>query len=357
MRADIARRMLVAMTSDNVTREGIVLPARVDPSGLTGPTRGRAQGPGYRRVGPGYYVTAEVDSLQLEQRIVEAMAGTPDDAAVTGWAALAWLRAPWFSGFGTDGRTPLRVPVNLRGRRGMAPRAGVVWVEDWLPDEDVLEIDGLLISAPARSVTFEIRRSWRTDRAIQCLDMAAACDLVSLEEVRVDRERLAGRPGVTKIDTALEWADENVWSPQETTLRLEWREQVSAAPVVTNVPIFSPDGRHLLTPDLFDPVAGVAGEYNGTVHLQEGNRRTDLGRDELYRELGIEQVIMMSAAHDDRSAFRQRLLAAYRRSSERRHPRRWTLDQPSWWVDTSTVARRRALTEEQRVIWLRRRAG
>lgn len=66
---------------------------------------------------------------------------------------------------------------------------------------------------------------------------------------------------------------------------------------------------------------------------------------------------MMSTADDDVMAFRQRLRAAYRRAAERRRPRRWTLDQPPWWVDTSTVARRRALTADQRAVWLRRQTG
>ena len=346
------------MTSDNVTRAGVVVPVRVDPTGRGGPTPGQARGPRWRRAAPRYYTPAEVDPRPVDQRIVEAMAGTPADAALAGWAALHWAGGRWFSGFAGDGRTPLAVPVNLRERRGMCSRDGVTWVEDWLADTDVVEIDGLLVTVPARSVTFEVRRSRRADRAIRCIDMAAADDLVSIEEVRADRVRLAGRAGVAKLDFALDWADENTWSPQEVDMRIEWRESRHDATLLTNRPIFSLDGDHLVTPDLFDPVASVAGEYDGAVHLDEGLRRKDLGRDELYRELGIEQVTMMSAAADDVMSFRQRLRAAYRRAAAKpRNPRRWTLDQPAWWVDTSTVARRRALTADERGIWLRRRAG
>jgi len=65
----------------------------------------------------------------------------------------------------------------------------------------------------------------------------------------------------------------------------------------------------------------------------------------------------MSAAQDDRDAFRARLHRAYRRAAARRdHDRPWTLDQPEWWVDTSTVSRRRSLAEPDRARWLRYRS-
>ena len=53
------------------------------------------------------------------------------------------------------------------------------------------------------------------------------------------------------------------------------------------------------------------------------------------------------------SEFVQRLHDAYARAA--RTPvseRLWTIEQPSWWIDTSTVARRRALTEAQRRVAL-----
>lgn len=346
------------MDEPTITRPGICVPVRIDPKGRRGPTPGQARGRRWDRVGPGFYVPSDVDHHQVEQRIVEAMAGAPPDAAVTGWAAHAWLGGRWFSGLAADGRTPLPVPVNLGALRGMRPREGVTWVEDWLFGDDVIEIDGLRVTVPVRSTTFEVRRARSAARAIQFVDMTAAADLASVEELRAYRVRIAGRPGVAQLDLALDWADENVWSPQETPMRIEWREARPNATLLTNPPIFSLDGRHLMTPDLLDPDAGVAGEYNGAVHLGGELRRTDLGRDDLYRQLAIEPVAMMSSAHDDVAAFHTRLRHAYQRSEGApSRPRLWTLEQPDWWVDTSTVAKRRALSEEQRTRWLRRQIG
>ncbi len=124
-----------------------------------------------------------------------------------------------------------------------------------------------------------------------------------------------------------------------------------------NRPIFDLNGRHLLTPDLFDPVAGVLGEYNGAVHLNLRVGHRDLNREEICRQLGLEMVSMMSTDLRDKSAFEWRLDNAYRRAAARPLTTNWTLDLPSSWVDTSTVAKRRALDESQRELWLRRQAG
>lgn len=100
---------------------------------------------------------------------------------------------------------------------------------------------------------------------------------------------------------------------------------------------------------------GVAGEYNGRVHLAGGPFRRDLNKEAAYRHHGIEVVTMMSGDQRDTDNFERRLLAAYERALQRPLPGSWTLDQPDWWVDTSTVARRRALSQSERAIWLRRR--
>jgi hypothetical protein len=339
----------------SLRRPGVVVPARIDPSGLTGPTRGESRGPGWRRVAPGWYVPTSTESAALEQRIVEAVVGCGPGAAVTGWAALAWAGGRWFSGLAPDGRTPLPVPVALDDERIVRPRQGVRVSEDWLFDGDVIELDGLPITIPERSVTFEARRARTLVKAVQVIDMAAADDLVDIVSVATYTEQLIARPGLRRLRMALGWADENVWSPQEDTMRLTWGQARPGVRLLCNAPIFDHDGRHLLTPDLLDPERGVAGEYQGAVHLDGAVRRRDLNRDSLYRDLGIEQVEMMSGDRHDTIDFHRRLDAAYRRASA--PSTGWTLEQPSWWVDTSTVAARRSLDTAARAVWLRRRAA
>ncbi|MCR1784302.1 hypothetical protein KVF89_17305 [Nocardioides carbamazepini] len=343
-----------------MTRPGVALPCRVDPTGRTGPTPGQARGPRWRRVAPGWCVPAGCDGGMLDQRVVEALAGLPADAAATGWAALGWRGARWFRGLAADGRTRLDVPIALASR-GARPRAGVVLTEDWLFEADVEVVDGLPVTRVERAVAFEACRASSVPGAVRVIDMACADDLTDLHRLTRYVAGLIARPGVRTLRAALEIADENAWSPPEVEMRLAWLRRVPSAVLRTNCPLFdpwAPAGRHLVTPDLVDLAAGVVGEYDGAPHLARGVRRKDLERDALYRELDLEIVVMMSEDRRDLSAFFARLDAAYRRAAERPdRPRCWTVEQPDWWTDTSTVARRRALDEHQRRIWLRRLAG
>ena len=334
-----------------ITRPGVVPPVRVDPAGEVGPTPGQARGPGWRRVGPALYVPSSVDAGALDQRVAEAVLGCGPGAAATGWAGLAWEGGRWFR------RSDL-VPVALGDGRGVRPRPGVALSEDWLFEDDLIELDGLALTRAERSVTYEVRRALSLHDAVRVIDMAAYDDLVDLASLTTYATRLRGRPGTKQLDEALAWADENAWSPQEVPMRLYWRDARPRDRVHCNRPIFDRSGRHLITPDLLDVENGVAGEYDGAVHLEREVFRRDLDRDALYRDLGIELVTMVSSDHRDINGFLARLHGAYRRAAVPDPAERsWTDEQPSSWVDTSTVSARRALDAGERAIWLRRRAA
>lgn len=334
-----------------VHRQGVVPPVRLDPTGRSGPTRRQLRKGGWRRTGQGLYVPADVDAGGLHQRIVEAAAFLPAGGAVTGWAALAWLRTKWFNGTARDGRTPLPVPLALDGNRDTVRSQGVLLSDDWLFEDDIVEVDGLPITIPERAVSFEARRARSDEDAVRVIDLAAAADHVSVNSMRDYAARLVARPGIRRVRRAIELADENVWSPMETTMRLAWSANDLCGPLLCNAPVFDLAGNHLFTPDLLDPGRGVAGEYDGLVHLEDGVRKRDLDRESLYRDHGLELVMMVNSDLPEKERFDHRLAGAYRRA--RRPLGSWTLDQPPWWVDTSTVAKRLALTEEERDRWLR----
>ena len=334
-----------------MTRPGVVAPVRLDASGRSGPTPGQARGPHWRRVGSGLYVPCSVDPATTDQRIVEAVLGCAEDAAATGWAGLNWQGARWL-------QSDAPVPVALGDRRAVRPRPGVTLSEDWLFADDLIEVDGLPLTRPERSVTYEVRRARSLVAAVRWIDMAAYDDLVDLASLEVYATRLGSRPGSRRLRDALSWAEENVWSPQEVGMRIAWRQAMPRVRLRCNVPVFDLAGAHLLTPDLLDVEHGVAGEYDGVVHLERGTFRRDLNRDALYRDLGIELVTMMAADGRDLVEFLERLRGAYRRAAERRdRPRRWTTEQPDWWVDTSSVAARRSLDAGERAAWLGYRAS
>lgn len=339
-----------------ITRPGVVVPVRTDAAGVTGPTTAQSRGRGWRRSSWGFYVPSEVDGDQLEQRIVEAAAVLPAYGGVTGWAALAWAGGRWFDGLAPDGRTPLPVWLattcaDVRSQRGISISA------EGLDPRDLTELDGLPITTLVRAVCFEMRYAPTLAQAVTVLDMAAYSDLVSIDEAAAYSETLSGRTGIPRCREAIGLADENSWSPQEPPMRLVWEKGAGRRPLC-NVPVFDTNGRHVGTPDLLDPVAGVVGEYDGPLHLLSGQRSKDVRREGAFRRLGLEYVTMLASDRADPGPFIGRLLDAYARAE--RTPadlRLWSLTLPPWWTDTSTVAKRRALTGSARERLLRMRAA
>jgi hypothetical protein len=166
---------------------------------------------------------------------------------------------------------------------------------------------------------------------------------------RAPREGLSSYTGIPQCRRAIELAHENAWSPQEVTMMLIWILDAGLPPPLMNQPVFDLAGRHLGTPDLFDVETGAAGEYHGALHLVDQQPSRDRDRDERFRDVGLEPFVMRAGDSLDRPAAAQRMRAA--RDRARRIPdrfRAWTIESPSWWIPTTTVAQRRALTDLQK---------
>jgi len=323
-------------------------PVRTDPTGKNGPTRREAAGSEWRRSSQGLYVPSYVESTP-EQRIVETGAVVPDLGAVTGWGALRWLGATWFAG--TDGSgTERPVPLWCR-RRLVRPQALFDLSEERFDPHGRSLVDGVMVADAVAALTYEMRHAPSLTAAVQALDMAAYADLVSVAEATEWAQAHPSRVGIERCRRACAAGDENAWSPQETVMRMEWGQPT----LLTNHPVFDLGGHHQLTPDLLDARAGVAGEYDGAVHLTTGRRHRDVRREALCRELELELVVMTAPDVRAPEGFQRRLAAAYARAARRpASDRSWTIDLPAWWVRTDTVERRRALTGDQRARWLRR---
>jgi hypothetical protein len=212
---------------------------------------------------------------------------------------------------------------------------------------------------PRSAVSFLMRYAPSVREAARVHSMAAYDDLVSVAEM--ETYQTPGKnswTGVPRARAAVPLASENCWSPAEVDLLHVWVVDAGRPVPRCNQPLFDLSGRHLATPDVFDPATGVAGEYEGMVHLDRAARAGDVRREGLLRAHGVEVVTMTA---DDRwasGAFVARLHDAYRRAARVPHgERRWTVDPPSWWVPTATVAQRRALDPGQRARFLRYRAS
>lgn len=335
---------------------GVVLPVRVDPTGLTGPTKREAAGPEWRTSSRGLFVPASVARTPA-QRVAEAgMLVSSRGGAVTGWAALAWSGCWWFTGTRGDKDTFLPIPVAMP-RRLIRPQPLLHLCEERYDPEEVDIVDGLPMTALVRAVCFEMRYAANVGFATSWLDMAAFHDKVTIAEATAWAAVHPSYTGIEQCRQACALADENAWSPMEATLRIRWGNLGHPRPL-TNRPVFDLNGRHIGTPDVIDPVTGVLGEYDGEIHLEGTRRALDLRREHVYREHGLEPVTMVAADTIDDGPFAARLRAAYARAELRpASDRLWTLERPPWWPATFTVSQRRRLSDYERERWLRNRVG
>jgi hypothetical protein len=337
----------------------VAIPVRMDPQGLLGPTRGHARGPSWRRTSAGLYVPASVDPSAVDQRVVEAAAVLPDDwGGVTGWAHLAWEGATWFDGTPWGGGPTRAVTLAVGGNRAIRPQPGIATSEERLAPGDLVMVDGLRTTTLARSVCFEMRYARDVRDAVVTLDMACFNDHVSIDEVVAYGLGLNGWTGMPMFREACGLANENAWSPTEVDMRLVWGLDAGCPWPLCNQPVFSLAGELLGVPDLIDPVRGVYGEYDGALHLVGKQRDKDVDREAAFRAHGLEGVTMLSGDRHDPGRFIARLHQAYERAATLPPSARlWTLDQPSWWRDVSTVASRRSLDEYWRTRLLAHRAA
>ncbi|HET8665300.1 MAG TPA: hypothetical protein VFM08_13370 [Nocardioides sp.] len=333
-------------------------PVRIDPEGKAGPTAKQARGPSWRRTAHGLYVPADVEQT-TEQRIVEAAAVLPAYGGVTGWAGLSWLGARWFDGSRRGAPLPVTVATADRSIRPQ-PGFGIVTSEERMSPRELTVHRGLRVTTAIRSLFFEMRYAASDTEAVQYADMAAYDDLVSRAELGAFVAVNSGWTGVGRTRVGASDMSENAWSPAEVTMRRTWEHDAGLPRPLCNRPVFDLNGRHLGTPDLIDPVAGVLGEYNSALHLEGAQRSIDVDREARFRAAGLECVEMLTGDLTDPFPFIRRLRGAYARAA--RIPvadRRWTIEPPAWWVPTFTVEQRRNLTpaERERLLGYRRQAG
>ena len=114
-------------------------------------------------------------------------------------------------------------------------------------------------------------------------------------------------------------------------MKLVWLLDAVLPMPLINVPVFGLDGDLLGYPDLFDPVAGVVGEYNGVDHKSIERHRKDVAREERYRDHGLEYFTVVGGDLQDRELVVKRMVATRQRARFLEPEfRRWTLAPPAW---------------------------
>ena len=229
------------------------------------------------------------------------------------------------------------------------PQPGIAISHERLDPECVNVFDGVRITLPVRSAWFEMRYADNPRKAATVLSMAAYSDLVSIEELADFAALHRGWTGAPQCREAIALAEENVWSPKELEVAHVWFLDADLPRLVCNAPLFDLKGRFFATPDLLDLEAGLAIDYNSEHHAPLTTRMRDAGRDEAFRRHGIETLAVLGPHLSNTSSLVRRMREARGRARfEAESTRSWTAAPPPWWIQTHTVAMRRALSPADR---------
>ncbi|KQT93977.1 hypothetical protein ASG49_03275 [Marmoricola sp. Leaf446] len=308
---------------------GLVVPRRPDPSGRTGPTPGQARGPGFRRTTPGFHVPAGTPT-SVEQRILEQAQRLPPGGAVGGWASLRLHGAAYFDGVGRRGDRP--VPLVLPPGRTLHPFPGGRAVRASATPAVVVQY-GVPCTDPYAALLWELGQPTDATAALVAVDMALAAGVVRHDRLRSLTWDDLPRTRRSEALGAIQAADPRSLSPRETWLRWVWTDVADLGRPRCNWMVLGPDGRHLATPDLLDPVRGVAADYDGAAHRGAARHRRDERRKEALLTVGLEHVTVVGQGPGDESEVAGRLLAAADRAARRHEPRLWTVREgrlPGW---------------------------
>ena len=154
-------------------------------------------------------------------------------------------------------------------------------------------------------------RRGRLRPAVIAVDMVVAAGLASIDEITTYVAHPSPRgPAYPCVARRSSLAIDHSRSPQESRMRLIWILDAELPPPLCNRAVFDLDGRLLGYPDLFDPIAGVVGEYAGADHRDPDRHRADVVREELFRDHGLECFTVVGEDMHNHRRVAERMLAA-----------------------------------------------
>lgn len=262
-------------------------------------TKQRLRARAFRRETRDVYVLAEqVPSLPLRTRAL--LLALPDAVASHSTAAsLLALPVP---------RDPV-VHLTRRTGRPVSERPGVRTHRRRLRPQDVFDLDGLRVTTPQRT-WIDLSARLSTVPLVALGDaVARRVGVGALQEVA---DAATGLRGVVRARAALGLIDPGADSAAETAVRLVLHD-AGFLGLRHQVNVYDADGAWIARPDLADPEARVAVQYDGLVHLEAGVERWryDIDRDERTRAAGWQVVVLTArdlrapelAVHKVRAAY------------------------------------------------------
>lgn len=304
--------------------------------------RGTLRGAQYVRVARGYYrpATEQGAGITSTQRIVDAQATMPDGALIGGWAAAYVHGVDALDGLDHSTMRPLPVPVLLPPGLHRCDTERIHYRQSRRPirGEVVHEVP---VTRPVRTALDLACEASDLTEAVVALDAFLGARLLRPDHLQRGVERLGRRRGVRQARTAVDLARIGVLSTWETRLRVFAVLELGLAALHVNRAVFDRAGTLLGVPDLLDPEAALAMEYDGARWRSDraaGHRNREQHREDNAREERLERagLIVVRVEKSDLTTHRvklaQRIVGAHQDGMARDRTRdRWTLEEPDDW--------------------------
>jgi hypothetical protein len=256
----------------------------------------------YRRIHHNVYLPKNA-SRSLRENISGAWLWSGNRGIVAGRAAAALHGAKWVDQF-----TPIEIigPFNH-------PPPGIVVRRERISTEEVVDLDGLLVTNVARTA-FDLARHLPRGPAVSYLDALSAATGVTAADVTPLIANHKGARGVRECRTALSLMDGGAQSPKESWLRLVLVDAGLPRPVTQ---IRVTDGRLVAYLDMGWEQQMVAVEYDGEHHRTDRSQYVkDIWRAEMVSRLGWTVIRVINEDRPNRIVQRAREALA-RRSAPR----------------------------------------
>lgn len=297
-----------------------------------GISRDLTRGPRWRRTGRGYFVPAECDASLPTQRVLDVAPQIPPTGALTGWAAAYVHGVDQLDGLDPVSMAPLPITINLGRDLGRASTERVTYRRDLLSSRGRQMRHGLSVATPLRTAFDGARFAPTLVEAVAFLDQVIHVLPVSIAALRSLRRPSGKWTGIEQFRRAVALTDAAAANAWESRLRMFAMLQAGMPRLVVNQPVFDLEEHLLGIPDLLDPEAALALEFDGQDHRERGQHRSDNLREEGLELANLTVCRVDSLDLRQPGPLRERLQARRAQGLARDHSRdRWTLEQPDWW--------------------------
>lgn len=193
-----------------------------------------------------------------------------------------------------------------------APKKLRVW-SDAVDEHDVMTVDGIPVTTPARTAV-DMARRYPFGPAVIAIDALANATRLTAPEMRLLTGRYPGLGGIRRAEKTLHFVDPGSESPKETWLRLLVIRN-GFPPPETQIPVYNEHGVLVAVLDMGWRDRMLALDYEGEHHRNAVRFNTDIRRHDEVTGLGWTDIRVTSL--DTEAVVIARLTAEWARRARR----------------------------------------